>query len=142
MERKFTVKGQNATAILGYTETGLISQIELLNNEDQAIAEWLLGWAPIRIENLLTYISNPNPRLAVREILDVTFDGFWNLYDHKVGNKARCEKAWNALRDNEKVACLQKVPVYSKWIKQQPGTMIKVYPETFITQRRWENEFK
>ena len=78
---------------------------------------------------------------TMRQIGDAapTFERFWNAYGYKVGNKARVQKKWNALPEGERVLAMAAIPRYRRFAE---GKRIElVYPETYIDQRRWENEF-
>ena len=70
---------------------------------------------------------------------DYGFERFWGLYDYKVGNKARVAKKWNALPEGERILALAAIPRYRRFAEQKK--IDRVYPETYIDQRRWENEY-
>jgi len=71
--------------------------------------------------------------------VQVLFKDFWEAYGYKVGNKARAEKLWNALTDTDRVAIMEYLPKYDAYLAARPR-MEKLYAETFLNQRRWENE--
>lgn len=70
--------------------------------------------------------------------LELTFEKFWNVYGHKRGNIERNKKLWTKMADSEKIIALGFInklkAVYEKECKQMP------YPETYLAQKRWENE--
>lgn len=70
---------------------------------------------------------------------DYSFERFWSLYGYKVGNKARVAKKWNALEEGERILALGAIPKYKRFAEVKKIEL--VYPETYIDQRRWENEF-
>lgn len=72
---------------------------------------------------------------------DLSFDRFWNEYGYKVGKKQRSENLWKAMKKDEKVLCLKSISKYKFWVAQQPNGF-SLYPETYLSQKRWENEFK
>lgn len=77
----------------------------------------------------------------VKQIEDAapTFERFWNAYGYKVGNKARVQKKWEKLPEGERVLAMAAIPRYRRFAE---GKKIELaYPETYIDQRRWENEF-
>lgn len=78
---------------------------------------------------------------TVRDITawDVSFDRFWNLYAYKVGNKARAAKLWNALPDIERILALGAIAAQRRHSESRRTDM--PYPETYLAQRRWENQF-
>lgn len=70
---------------------------------------------------------------------DLSFSMFWNTYAYKVGNKTTVEKKWNALKPEDRLLAMQGI------IRQRRHSEAKhtdmPYPQTYIDQRRWENEF-
>ena len=70
---------------------------------------------------------------------NLTFEHFWNSYGNKVGDKKRTQKLWDNLPDSDRVAALAKIKAYDIWLSK--NTIAKVYPETYLSQRRWENDF-
>jgi hypothetical protein len=57
-----------------------------------------------------------------------------------VGNKTKAKKLWTELSDADKTLALNKLPLYKRFI--QVKGIETVYPERYISQRRFENEFK
>ena len=78
---------------------------------------------------------------TVRDITawDVSFDRFWNQYGYKVGNKARAAKLWNALPEMERILALGAIAAQRRHSESRRTDM--PYPETYLAQRRWENQF-
>lgn len=72
-------------------------------------------------------------------MLNTGFNEFWEAYAYKVGNKARVMKKWAALPEEDRISAMVAIPHY-KGFAQRRG-IERVYPETYIDQRRWENEF-
>jgi len=70
---------------------------------------------------------------------DLSFERFWNLYGYKVGAKDRVKKKWERLPEGEKILALGSIPRYRRFTEQKHIDM--TYPETYIDQRRWENEY-
>jgi hypothetical protein len=100
--------------------------------------EWLWKWVPTVESDIQTFRHD---RIKVTRVAeDVSFDAFWNLFSYKVGKKERAERLWNALREDEKAAAMAAIPKYKGFLANY-GTA-QAYPETWIGQRRWENEFR
>jgi hypothetical protein len=72
---------------------------------------------------------------------DLSFEAFYNLYGYKVGKKERTKRLWDALPEVDRIACLAAIPKYKRWLASK-NNMEMLYPETFLSQRRWENEYK
>ena len=71
--------------------------------------------------------------------IDVSFEAFWNAYAYKVGNKSRVQKKWNLLPEKERILAIGAIARYKRFAESK--RIERVYPETYLDQRRWENEF-
>lgn len=100
---------------------------------------WILERLPITVTELEKLSANIKAKL-VPTALDLSFDTFWKEYDFKVGNKTKCEKLWNSLSDADKTVAMHKLAHYKRFVKVKGIEL--VYPERYISQRRFENEFK
>lgn len=91
------------------------------------------------------FVADELPKVVrkgkLTEITDLSFTKFWADYSYKVGNKARAEKLWNKLQESERIAVFEALPRYNYYLKTHPS-IEKTYAETFLYQRRWENEYK
>lgn len=67
----------------------------------------------------------------------IDFETFWNLYDLKVGSKHNCQKLWDKLIISEQESIVNYLPKYLPTIIDK---QFQPYPQTFLNQRRWENE--
>ena len=72
---------------------------------------------------------------------DLSFDTFWNSYNYKVGNKKRAEKLYEALSDADKAEALRVIPIYDQFLAIKKN-QDKLYAETYLSQRRFENNYK
>ena len=73
-----------------------------------------------------------------KEIKDeYTFERAWNLYDKKVGCKAKLEKKWNSMSKKDRMAALAYIPAYV--IATEDKQFRKNF-QTFLNQRAWEDE--
>ena len=72
------------------------------------------------------------------DVCDIScpFEKFWDAYDKKVG-KPKCEKLWHKLSMNERVACLNYIPLYKQ---AQPDKQYRKNPETFLRNKSWNDE--
>ena len=69
--------------------------------------------------------------------LNIEFSKFWNTYNKKEGSKPNCEKKWNKLSDEDRQRIIDTLPVFLSKIKDK---QFQPYPETYLNQRRWDNE--
>ena len=67
----------------------------------------------------------------------IDFSKFWDLYDHKVGDKPGAKKKWDKLSLSEQEKIITILPTYLKTIKDK---QYQPHPATWLNQRRWENE--
>ena len=69
--------------------------------------------------------------------LSVPFDDFWNLYDKKRGDKDKIEKKWQSLKDSEREAIMNHLPLYKK---SQPNKKYRKDPSTYLNNKSWNDE--
>lgn len=100
---------------------------------------WVWTKPPLTKEVLLSWF---HPQLKeIKEVPeDLSFARFWDLYDYKMGSKAKAEKAWNEATEADKIAALAAIPKYNFWLSTV--TTAKLHGATFMNQRRYENDFK
>lgn len=73
-----------------------------------------------------------------KEVKDeYTFERAWNLYDKKVGCKAKLEKKWNSMSQKDRKAAIEYIPLY---VLSQPNKQYRKNFQTFLNQRGWEDE--
>ena len=75
------------------------------------------------------------PPKAVKD--EYTFERAWNLYDKKVGCKAKLEKKWNSMSLKDRKAAIEYIPLY---VISQPNKQYRKNFQTFLNQRGWEDE--
>jgi len=79
------------------------------------------------------------PKLKVTEVeQDLSFGTFWDQYGHKVGNRNRAIKLWENMPPAEKALALAYIKKYNQFLLQSNGVQ-KLYPETYLNQKRYEN---
>lgn len=65
------------------------------------------------------------------------FEVFWKLYNKKVGDKKKCCERWDALDHKTQELIIISLPT---WNKQFTDIHFKPFPETYINQKRWNDE--
>jgi len=102
-------------------------------------------------QHMLTHVNKPqqtstNSTVSVndndsdndiKKDINISFDVFWNLYDKKVGNKAKCQKKWNSLKDAEREKIILTLPKFIEGIREK---QYQPYPEKYLSNKRWEDE--
>jgi len=68
--------------------------------------------------------------------INIPFDYFWSMYDKKI-DRAKCEKKWQRLTDEEREECMYYLPAY---IKATPDIKFRRNPETYLNNKSWQNE--
>jgi len=125
--------------VIQYDEQGRVRCFEFDCDASQELWEFMFNNFP-QMQESLRHPSFSNFIIqAVPE--DITFQAFWKAYDHKVGDKHRAEKLYNLLNDIQKTQVLTSIPRYNTFL-QKHATQERCYPETYLSQSRWENEFK
>ena len=66
-----------------------------------------------------------------------TFEDFWTAYNKKVGSKEKCKKKFDKLNQETREIIMNHLFHY---IKATPDKQFRANPETFLNQKRWENE--
>lgn len=108
---------------------------------NQTQREWLHSRFPLR-ENGFSALINDSKTLEVKLVdADLSFDHFWDRYGYKVGNKTRAQKLWDKLPDSDRLKVLESIPGYVHYLQTRPN-MERLYPETYLSQRRFETNYK
>lgn len=69
-------------------------------------------------------------------ITNIPFNQFWDLYDKKI-ERDKCERKWNALKDEDRVLIMEYIPKYKK---AQPDKQYRKNPDTFFNNKSWLDE--
>lgn len=135
----FTSSSGSRRILIGY-EDGLCREFSIEGSLSNTEIEFLMNEFPWT-ENGLTRFEAITRGKVTRIAMDLTFAAFWNSYAYKVGNKGRTEKLWNTMNDVDKAAAMKSIPIYESFLSVKKN-QDKVYPETFLSQRRFENNYK
>jgi len=101
---------------------------------------YMLFRIPVNIDSL-SVLTDGNQSKLTEVKIELTFDMFWDKYDYKMGKKARVMKLWEALTETDKQAAMKGIVKYDMYLAGHTK-MEKAYPETYLSQRRWENDFR
>lgn len=133
-----THKETGATLLFNYNLNGFLIGFKTDFVVKEATVTYFKEHFPFTVDGLNHYKTLQ--MFKVDELLqDLSFEAFWNTYAHKVGNKARAEKLWNALSDNARAKALNYIRTYNNYLLQNQGIQ-KLYPETYLNQKRYNNE--
>ena len=78
-----------------------------------------------------------NNKENTTDTLNVPFDDFWNLYDKKVGDKEKIKTKWGKLKDSEREAIMNHLPLYKQ---AQPNKKYRKDPATYLNNKSWNDE--
>ena len=135
----FTSITGNRKILMGY-EDGLLRELSIEGSMSNSEIQFLMLHFPW-IECGLKQFEEITRGKVTRIEMDLSFDTFWNAYAYKVGNKTRTEKLWDKLSGVDKAAVLRSIPIYDTFLVIKKN-QDKLYPETFLSQRRFENNYK
>ena len=72
-----------------------------------------------------------------KNILNIEFEKFWNLYNYKVGSKSKVLKKCESLTDLDRGMVMEHLPHY---IKSTPDKQFRKHPATYLNNQGWEDE--
>lgn len=131
-------KKVNGSILLTYNEDNRVVEFSFNCDITTEIWEYIISHFPCTKDVLETKFYKNFEIILVHT--DLSFMAFWDLYNLKVGNKKRTEKLYNALTEHERVQAFAGAKRYANYLALKPN-QDKCYPETFLSQRRWENSF-
>lgn len=102
---------------------------EFKENQEEELTEKIIS-----ILESKGYKVTPPPKQVKDEY---TFERAWNLYDKKVGCKAKLEKKWNSMSKKDRMAALAYIPAY---VIATADKQFRKNFQTFLNQRAWEDE--
>ena len=129
---------------LGYDSQGRLIRWYVKATLTDKLYNWLFGNIPATESNVEAY---KHKGFSVKHLPpDLSFKCFWEAYAYKVGNKSKCQQLWKKLTNGEltngeRIQVLESIPVYNRWLKRK-GTIDQIYPERYLSQKRYENDFK
>lgn len=138
--RKFriTTLTDPVTTTVTFVGNDLVT-VEVPADMDAQRKNKFLAVVPVTYTDFKSWLQNKN--FVIQEVpQDLTFENFWQRYNYKVGKKERAKKLWQAMTDDEHAAALLSIQKYNAYLINHP-TIERAYPETWLSQRRWENSF-
>jgi hypothetical protein len=71
------------------------------------------------------------------QISILNFDEFWDLYDKKVGDKAKLQKKYDSIKESDREKIKEHVPLYRM---ATPDKKFRKDPQTYINNKSWNDE--
>lgn len=114
-------------------------EINAVLNDEQY--NWFFKNLPKNEAVLLNDWRKNSKTIKILEVpLDLSFEAFYDKYAYKVGNKSKAKEFWAKLDDANRALAITKIDAYNRYLAQTQ--IAKVYPERYLSHRRYENEFK
>jgi hypothetical protein len=137
--------------ILTYNETKTLIKTELIDGDKWTPEQLMYFYCRVVVELFVSDEKLINKKSAgydefnaifkIETVpVDTSFEAFWNAYTYKVGNIPRVKKLWENLSNHEQILAIQTIKKYNAWLAKNTGVQ-KLYAETYLNQKRWENEF-
>ena len=127
-------------AILHYDINGCLIFFDFKAEMNEEQLTWFFHNFPSTYHRLENMIFRSKTMHLKPIQADLSFGNFWDTYDYKVCNKGKAEKAWNALKEGEKVMVFDSLPAYNYFIGIKK--IDKLYPTTFLNERRYEVNYR
>jgi hypothetical protein len=126
---------------VGYKEKvlGFVDCSNAAVTEEQQ--KFLVQNVPLEEEALQRFINSYKTLSCAFIPEDLSFERFWNEYKNKVGNTKRAKKLWSELSEADKIKVFEAIPKYRSYLQRNPN-LTMLYPETFLFQRRFENQYR
>ena len=94
---------------------------------------------PTDLAMLVEFIQKKDSTAIIEEIAEnLSFERFWEEYNHKVGKKAQVQKKWESMPDTEKAKALKHIKKYNFFLAERPNIERK-YPQTYLNAQEWNN---
>lgn len=132
-------KNREASAILEFNEEGYLIKYELTPGTfDEKAYDLFFSNFPININWINTWKQQKFKNLEITELKqDLSFETFYNRYNHKVSKRSKAEHVWNRMADTEKAKALAYIAKYDKFLSE--SKVNKKYPETYLNSEMWNN---
>lgn len=125
-----------------YSESLINRMIPYLEKSERARNAALKRWHGGLDANALPEHNDSNASKVkeskVKEIIN-TFDGFWELYNKKVGSKKKCLAKWKTLSELDRKKIFETLPAFLNGIKDK---QYQPHPQTYLNNDRWNDELQ
>jgi len=146
MNNKYTITfiGNHSNIVIQveYNEIGVLQSLKF---ETEGLSADAVSFCYMRvpyIEADVLTLGGPKTPIQVEAVpKDLSFVVFWETYAYKIGDRTRTMKLWTALTEPDRIKCLRSIKQYNQFLQQKPS-MERLYPETYLKQERFRNEFK
>jgi hypothetical protein len=132
-------KNKEASALLEFNADGHLLKYELSPGTfDNKAYKVFFANFPININWIATWKKQGFSHVEIVELKqDLSFETFYNRYNHKVSKRSKAENVWNRMSDTEKAKALAYINKYDKYLSE--SKVNKKYPETYLNSEMWNN---
>lgn len=126
--------------LLGYSENDLLVFFDLSKAQlTEAQHESLIRNFPLTLEALVALVAKDKENRKIVEVVqEVSFETFWEAYDHKaLSHKKKSVAIWNKLSMAERIKAYQHLNKYFYQIKL--ANTPKMYANTYLNSELWNN---
>ena len=99
----------------------------------------LMKIIPTTLSALEEWVGADNKRTCLEKDYVPKFDDFYNQYGRKI-NRARAEKQWAKMNNNERHLAIKSIKKYEGFLKMHQWRQ-KQDPDTFLNAKMWESDF-
>jgi len=125
-----------STAIFNFSLDNKLCSIQFNQEAEDKFKIAMMKCSIIKQRDVLK-IGDYGCRFTNISELDLSFENFWKTYNYKLGHKKKAAKTWDRMDEEDKILAMSHIRKYDHFI--QANKIKKLYPETYLNQRRWEN---
>ena len=138
--RTFITKhhGTGLKMMFKYDLNGVLRELEFEGDWSSTQVQKIMTRIPADLQTILADLQNQTLEKGswvFTEITVVSFDAFYEKYPKKVGRKEDTLKAWNKLKEVEKMEAILYIPELIKL--KSDGTAFP-YPATYLNKKLWK----
>lgn len=138
--RTFITKhhGAGLKVMFKYDLNGVLRVLEFEGDWSSTQVQKIMTRIPADLQTIFADLQNQTLEKGswvFSEITVVSFDAFYNQYPKKVGRKEDTLKAWNKLKEVEKMEAILYIPELIKL--KSDGTAFP-YPATYLNKKLWK----
>lgn len=135
MKQLVTFRKTGTTCIVEYNEERQLCFFNVGKTLEPEAFEILLNIVCYQ-DRLQTYVSKKLAYIQPAPT-DTSFTAFWDLYNHKVGDKKKVQKYWNTMPEEERIKAIHHINRY--FHSRLDSKIEKMYPSTYLHREEWNN---
>ncbi len=121
-----------------YDDRGLVREVHFISPVDANGLAWIMRNLPVDESGITGWLPGKFEIFLIPD--EVKFDAFWEAYGYKVG-RVNAMNQWQKLSQGERAKAIKMIPRYHQWRKCKNPPIEAVYPERYLKNRRFEDDF-